>query len=276
MKDALASTMTTLPEQLRRSLTWDRGKELSAHAAFKVETASPSTSLTRKARGSAARTRTPTGCCVNTSRRAPTCRAGPPRRSKPSLPRSTTDHARHSAGKPPPRPSTNTYARCNKAVLRPPIEPGQIHVDSLLEPAPRRASGRVDRQHRRQLRQRAPQKRHWFVQDRMRPTRRTLARRRRPRTRDVELSALVQRNTTALEHRPRFPTRVRGRLLPSQPRPSAAAVGRTQPPLHLERFSLKVFQLGVCQRLKSACAGHHQLGYPQINGRGSTRRICGS
>ncbi len=38
MKKTLASTMTTLPEQLRRSLTWDRGKELSAHAAFKVET----------------------------------------------------------------------------------------------------------------------------------------------------------------------------------------------------------------------------------------------
>ena len=41
MKDALASTMTTLPEQLRRSLTWDRGKELSRHAAFKVETGIP-------------------------------------------------------------------------------------------------------------------------------------------------------------------------------------------------------------------------------------------
>jgi len=41
MKNALASAMTTLPGQLRRSLTWDRGKELSAHAAFKVETAIP-------------------------------------------------------------------------------------------------------------------------------------------------------------------------------------------------------------------------------------------
>jgi IS30 family transposase len=41
MKNALASKMTTLPEQLRRSLTWDRGKELSAHAAFKVETDIP-------------------------------------------------------------------------------------------------------------------------------------------------------------------------------------------------------------------------------------------
>jgi IS30 family transposase len=41
MKDALAATMTTLPEQLRRSLTWDRGKELSQHAAFKVATGIP-------------------------------------------------------------------------------------------------------------------------------------------------------------------------------------------------------------------------------------------
>ncbi len=41
MKDALAASMTTLPEQLRRSLTWDRGKELSQHVAFKVETGIP-------------------------------------------------------------------------------------------------------------------------------------------------------------------------------------------------------------------------------------------
>ena len=41
MKNALSSTMTTLPEQLCRSLTWDRGKELSQHAAFKVETGIP-------------------------------------------------------------------------------------------------------------------------------------------------------------------------------------------------------------------------------------------
>jgi len=41
MKNALAATMTTLPEQLRRSLTWDRGKEMSAHAQFKVETRIP-------------------------------------------------------------------------------------------------------------------------------------------------------------------------------------------------------------------------------------------
>ncbi|TWG28222.1 hypothetical protein FHX75_111373 [Micromonospora palomenae] len=41
MSKALAETITTLPEQLRRSLTWDRGKELSAHARFTVETGVP-------------------------------------------------------------------------------------------------------------------------------------------------------------------------------------------------------------------------------------------
>jgi len=41
MKNALSATMRTLPQQLKRSVTWDRGKELSAHAAFKVETGIP-------------------------------------------------------------------------------------------------------------------------------------------------------------------------------------------------------------------------------------------
>ena len=41
MKNALAATITMLPEQLRRSLTWDRGKEMSAHAQFRVETGVP-------------------------------------------------------------------------------------------------------------------------------------------------------------------------------------------------------------------------------------------
>ena len=38
MRDALTATMTTLPAELLRSLTWDRGAELSAHAQFRVDT----------------------------------------------------------------------------------------------------------------------------------------------------------------------------------------------------------------------------------------------
>ncbi|HSH58340.1 MAG TPA: IS30 family transposase [Acidimicrobiales bacterium] len=38
MRDALASRFTTLPDQLCRSLTWDRGKELAQHAKLKIDT----------------------------------------------------------------------------------------------------------------------------------------------------------------------------------------------------------------------------------------------
>ena len=38
MNDALTASITTLPEQLRKTLTWDRGKELSGHAQFTIAT----------------------------------------------------------------------------------------------------------------------------------------------------------------------------------------------------------------------------------------------
>ncbi|WP_405623824.1 IS30 family transposase [Streptomyces sp. NBC_00076] len=38
MNAALAASMTKLPDQLRKTLTWDRGKELSGHAQFALET----------------------------------------------------------------------------------------------------------------------------------------------------------------------------------------------------------------------------------------------
>jgi hypothetical protein len=58
MKDALAATITTLPEQLRRSLTWDRGKRCLRTPSSRSRPACRSTSPIRKARGSVARTRT--------------------------------------------------------------------------------------------------------------------------------------------------------------------------------------------------------------------------
>ena len=38
MNAALTASMTNLPEQLRKTVTWDRGKELSGHAQFALET----------------------------------------------------------------------------------------------------------------------------------------------------------------------------------------------------------------------------------------------
>ena len=38
VRDAIASTITTLPEQLRRSLTWDQGAEMAQHAQLRIDT----------------------------------------------------------------------------------------------------------------------------------------------------------------------------------------------------------------------------------------------
>jgi IS30 family transposase len=38
VKDALVARIGDLPEQLRRSLTWDRGKEMGEHARFTIDT----------------------------------------------------------------------------------------------------------------------------------------------------------------------------------------------------------------------------------------------
>jgi IS30 family transposase len=38
MNATLTASMTKLPDQLRKTLTWDRGKELTGHAQFALET----------------------------------------------------------------------------------------------------------------------------------------------------------------------------------------------------------------------------------------------
>src|SRR6202453_4868835 len=37
VRDAITAQLVTLPEQLRRSLTWDQGAEMTQHARLKIE-----------------------------------------------------------------------------------------------------------------------------------------------------------------------------------------------------------------------------------------------
>ncbi|HDH26704.1 MAG TPA: IS30 family transposase, partial [Actinobacteria bacterium] len=41
VRDAIAETITTLPEQLRRSLTWDQGAEMAQHVQLRIDTGLP-------------------------------------------------------------------------------------------------------------------------------------------------------------------------------------------------------------------------------------------
>ena len=68
----LRRTITTLPEQLKRSLTWDQGAEMAQHARLTIDCRhSNSTSAIHRVHGNAPPTRIPMGFCASTFRRAP-------------------------------------------------------------------------------------------------------------------------------------------------------------------------------------------------------------
>ena len=66
--EALKQSITTLPAQLRRSLTWDQGSEMSEHRPSRSSPGSRSTSAIPEAPGSGAQTRTRTASFASTSR----------------------------------------------------------------------------------------------------------------------------------------------------------------------------------------------------------------
>ena len=94
--DQLAAHITTLPAQLRRSLTWDHGKEMAEHVRFSVDTGvavyfCDPRSPRQRARRSARVVKTVSGLLTATALR-PDCaerapgkgsRKGPPNRTPP-------------------------------------------------------------------------------------------------------------------------------------------------------------------------------------------------
>ena len=74
---ALSTQIRQLPSALRRSLTWDRGMELPQHKRLTVERRCRSIFVTHEARGSGARMKIQTVCCVSIFQKAQTCHATP-------------------------------------------------------------------------------------------------------------------------------------------------------------------------------------------------------
>lgn len=85
VRDAIASTIVTLPVQLRRSLTWDQGTEMAQHAQLRIQTGLPVYFCDPHSPWQCGTNENTNVCCASTSPRAPTCPATAPMTS-PRLP----------------------------------------------------------------------------------------------------------------------------------------------------------------------------------------------
>ena len=67
VRDAIVRSIVTLPDQLRRSLTWDQGAEMAQRATLKVKAGLRVFFCDPHSPCSAAPTKTPADCCASTS-----------------------------------------------------------------------------------------------------------------------------------------------------------------------------------------------------------------
>ena len=107
VRDAIAEQIMTLPEQLRRSLTWDQGAEMAKHAQLRIDTGLAIYFCDPQSPWQRGTNRTPTDCCASTSQKEPCSPGTLGTTSTPLHWRSTRDRARPSGGRHLRRHSTS-------------------------------------------------------------------------------------------------------------------------------------------------------------------------
>jgi hypothetical protein len=122
VRDAITRTIITLPEQLRRSLTWDQGAELAQHARLKIDAGVQVYFCDPHSPWQRGTTRTPMGCYAGTSQKAPIPAFTASRRLQPWQPLSTPGPERRSIGERLRRRLTSCFDRLTNLLLRRPTE----------------------------------------------------------------------------------------------------------------------------------------------------------
>ncbi len=125
VRDAIATTFGTLPEQLRRSLTWDQGAEMAQHARLRVDTGLAIYFCDPHSPWQRGTNENTNGLLRQYFRKELTSTATAPAISLRSLTRSTAGPAKPLAGRHPLRPSTSYYNQTDQPVLLGPLEPEQ-------------------------------------------------------------------------------------------------------------------------------------------------------
>ncbi len=105
---AIADDLRQLPVHLRKTLTWDSGREMAAHQELAEELGLDVSSVIRTHPGSAARTKTRTDSFGDTSPKAQISPASPSASSTTSPAASTTGRDECSSGQPPRNSSSHT------------------------------------------------------------------------------------------------------------------------------------------------------------------------
>jgi IS30 family transposase len=97
--DALTAAITTLPEQLAKTLTWDQGHELAGHQRFTIQTGVQACFCDPKSPWQRGSNETPTGCCASTCPAGPVSAPSPRPASTPSPKNSTNAPGKPSASR---------------------------------------------------------------------------------------------------------------------------------------------------------------------------------
>jgi hypothetical protein len=147
VRDAITSQVVTLPEQLRRSLTWDQRSEITQHAQLTIDIGLQVHFCDAQSPWQRGMNENTNGLLRQYFPKGTTSQDAPPTTSRRSLPRSAADHARHSAGAHPQKRSTSIYDPSNskrcKDRLNPPsrrclIRPHLPHSGARLPQPARR------------------------------------------------------------------------------------------------------------------------------------------